>query len=676
MSTIDDETFATNRPEPPVAARDAERPGAHAAAAAAARRPDLRARLAGGTGALLAVLAGGLLLAAGFAVHLADGPLWLRLSLLGASAALTSLQTFPAAIEALRGLELDVDVLMFVAATGAAILGEYESGVFLLFLFGLGSAGETLALGRAKRAIEALKEVAPDTARRLRADGTEETIPAEDVGAGDRLVVMPFERVPADGTVADGRSAIDQAAITGESMPVDKAPGDEVYAGTINGDARLVVEATRAASESTLSRLIDMVEQAQTEKSPAQRLTERIERRYVPAVLVVTILVIVGPPLVLGGDDAWATWFYRAMAFLTAASPCAIAIGGPATVLCGVARSARMGVLVKGGGPLETLGRVRAMCFDKTGTLTVGRPRVVEVVPVDGVGEDEALRLAAAVEAATSHPLAEAVVREAAARRMVPPDAEDVRQVTGVGVEGRVGPATVTVGRLTDVVRAALPEAARARIDAMAEDGATVVCVTRDGRPIGIIGLADAARSEAGETVARLRSIGIEEISMLTGDRAAVARAIGRRLGIDRVFADLMPEDKLHAIERLTAERTTAMVGDGVNDAPALARADIGIAIGGAGTDVAMETADVVLMGHTIGRLPDAVDLSRRARRIALQNLVIALGVIAVVAPLALLGLASLPLAVVLHEGSTVVVVLNALRLLGYRPPTPAADPG
>ena len=628
----------------------------------------LAAFLATGSGSLAAVLVGGLLLAGGLTVHLLEGPMWLRLSLLAVSAVLTSLQTFPAAIEALKGFELDVDVLMFVAAAGAAVLGEYESGVFLLFLFGLGSAGETLALGKARRAIEALKEVAPDTARRLRADGGEETIPAEQVRAGDRLVVLPFERIPADGTVLEGRSAVDQAAITGESMPVDKEPGEPVFAGTINGEARLLLEASRAATDSTLSRLIVMVEQAQTEKSPAQQLTDRIEKWYVPSVFLVTILVIVLPPLTMGGEGAWSTWFYRAMAFLTAASPCAIAIGGPATVLCGVARAARMGVLVKGGGPLETLGRVRAMCFDKTGTLTVGRPRVVEVVPVNGVAEDEALRLAAAVEAETTHPLARAVVRAAAARGMVLPDAEDVRQITGIGVAGRVGAATITVGRLREEVRLTLPPAVHARIDELAAEGATVVCVSRDESPIGVIALADEPRAEAARTIQRLRECGIQEISMLTGDREAVAQSIARDLGIDRVFADLMPEDKLEAIERLTAERTTAMVGDGVNDAPALARADIGIAIGGVGADVAMETSDVVLMGHTVGRLPDAVDLSRRARRISTQNMVLALGVISVVAPLALMGHATLPLAVVLHEGSTVVVVLNALRLLAYRP--------
>ena len=431
----------------------------------------LAAFLATGSGSLAAVLVGGLLLAGGLTVHLLEGPMWLRLSLLAVSAVLTSLQTFTAAIEALKGFELDVDVLMFVAAAGAAVLGEYESGVFLLFLFGLGSAGETLALGKARRAIEALKEVAPDTARRLRADGGEETIPAEQVRAGDRLVVLPFERIPADGTVLEGRSAVDQAAITGESMPVDKEPGEPVFAGTINGEARLLLEASRAATDSTLSRLIVMVEQAQTEKSPAQQLTDRIEKWYVPSVFLVTILVIVLPPLTMGGEGAWSTWFYRAMAFLTAASPCAIAIGGPATVLCGVARAARMGVLVKGGGPLETLGRVRAMCFDKTGTLTVGRPRVVEVVPVNGVAEDEALRLAAAVEAETTHPLARAVVRAAAARGMVLPDAEDVRQITGIGVAGRVGAATITVGRLREEVRLTLPPAVHARIDELAAEG-------------------------------------------------------------------------------------------------------------------------------------------------------------------------------------------------------------
>ena len=634
------------------------------ALAPSAQRP--RRGLLGGEAIPLAcVLVGGLLLALGFAAHVLDWPAWARFAPLALSAALTSFQTFPGAVRALGRFELDVDVLMFVAAAGASVLGHYEEGVFLLFLFGLGTAGEHLALGRARHAIEALKGVAPDTARRINADGEEEVVPADAVKGDDRLAVMPFERLATDGVVESGRSAIDQSVITGESIPVEKSEGDPVFAGTINGDARIVVRVTRPASDSTLSRLIRMVELAETEKSPAQILTERVERWYVPAVLAATIVVMALPPLFLGGE--FGRWFYRSMAFLTAASPCAIAIGGPAAVLCGIARTARIGVLVKGGGPLETLGRVRAVCFDKTGTLTEGTPRVVEVVPIDGADADVALALAASIEAETTHPLAAAVVEAADDRGLDIPDARNVRQVTGHGARGMVGDDEVAVGRFTDELGARVSHGERERAESLARDGRTLACVTRGGTPIAVLAIADEPRPEAAETISRLRAMGIEPISMLTGDRAAVAESIAARLGIDRVFADLFPEQKLESIAALSAEHITAMVGDGVNDTPALARADVGIAVGGAGAHVAMETADVVLMGRTIDRLPDAIAISRLARRITLQNLVIALGVIGVVAPLAIAGYAPLGVAVLLHEGSTVVVVVNALRILGYR---------
>jgi len=615
-----------------------------------------------GAVALALVLTGGFFLALGFTANLTDAPQWMRLVPLAVAAVLSSLRTFPDAVRAVASRSIDIDVLMFVAAGGAAILGHYEEGVFLLFLFGLGNAGEHLALGRARAAITALKKVTPDTARRLSPAGDQTTIPAEDVIIADRLLVLPFERLPADGVIEEGAAAIDQSAITGESIPVEKRVGDDVFAGTINGDARIVIRATRPASDSTISRLVRMVELAETEKSPAQRLTDKVERFYVPSVFVLTILVIVLPPLLL--EAAWGETFYRAMAFLTAASPCAIAIGGPAAVLCGIARSARIGVLVKGGGPLETLGRVKAICFDKTGTLTVGRPRVLEIIPAHGADPMSTLALAASVEAQTTHPLAGAIVASAEEHSLELTRASDVRQITGVGAQGVVEQRTILVGRLTDALRSRFDPGAGIEIQRLASMGCTLICVSEGDTPLAAIAIADEPRPGAAQTITDLRALGIQKISMLTGDRRSAGEAIASRLGIDEVYADLMPEDKLDAIARLTAQQTTAMVGDGVNDAPALARADLGVAVGGAGADVAMETADIVLMGEGIGRLPEAIGVSRKVRAITMQNLIIAMGVIAVVAPLALAGKASLGLAVLLHEGSTVLVVLNALRIL------------
>lgn len=636
-----------------------------------ARRPSVFRQVipgwisASGSAPLAAVAVGGVLLLLGFVVRQLGLPAWTWIPPLAMAAVFTSLQTFPSAVRSLFSFKLDVDVLMFVAAAGATYLGHFEEGVFLLLLFGLGTAGEHMALGRARRAIEALHDVAPETARKVDEAGNEQLIPAAGVQVDDHLLVMPFERFPADGTVVSGRCAVDQAAITGESVPVEKDAGDIVFAGSINGDSQIIFRATRPAADSTLNRLIRLVELAETEKSPAQQLTDRIERWYVPAVLAATLAVIVIGPLSFNGS--WGVWFYRAMVFLTAASPCAIAIGGPAAVLCGIARSARLGVLVKGGGPLETLGRIRAICFDKTGTLTVGKPRVVDIVLLsDAMHADEALATAAAVEAETTHPLAAAVVNAAEERGVTIPNAIDVRQITGIGAEGRIGADEVAIGRLTDKLSAHIDESRAQRIAEIATRGRTLVCLSRNGLPVAVFGIADEPRPEARDTVVELRRQGITHISMLTGDRRAVADAMAARLGIDRVFADLMPEDKLRAIAELTGEHETAMIGDGVNDAPALARADVGIAVGGAGADVAMETADVVLMGQTIRRLPDAIAISRLTRRITFQNLVIALGVIAVVAPMGVAGHATLGIAVFLHEGSTVVVVLNALRILRW----------
>jgi Cd2+/Zn2+-exporting ATPase len=479
------------------------------------------------------------------------------------------------------------------------------------------------------------------------------------------VVVHPSERLPADGVVIGGASAVDQSAITGESVPIEKTSGDPLFAGTINGNGTLLMSVERPASESTLARIIALVEAAQASKSPTEALTHRIERRYVPAILVATAALIVLPPVLGGG--AWGVWFYRAMAFLTAASPCALAIGTPAAVLSGIARAARGGVLIKGGAHLEMLGRVRAIAFDKTGTLTSGHAVVTEVLSLNGAAVDEIVRYAAAVEKGSAHPLAQAIVADAESRNGFVTRAEDVRQQPGLGITGMVNGKTVAVGqpRLLATVQADVTN----RMSELEAQGRTAVLVALDQTPIGIIGISDQPRASARRVVAELRAAGIEKVVVLTGDNAQSAAAIARDVGVQTCYAGLMPADKLARIHELRETYgCVAMVGDGVNDAPALAAADLGIAMGGAGTHVALETADVALMADDLAKLPEAIGLGRFSRRVIVQNLVIALGVIAVLAPCAALGMATLGVAVVFHEGSTVLVVLNALRLLAYRP--------
>lgn len=615
---------------------------------------------------LLAAAVGGVLLLSGFLVGLFDGPDWLRFGLLATSYLVSGRYTGVQAWQTLRRFQFNIDVLMFAAAFGAAAIGHPEEGALLLFLFALGESGEHLALDRARRAISALSQLTPDTATIVR-DGHEMQVHVEQLRVGDRIIVRPYERIAADGKVIQGASAVDQAPITGESIPVEKVAGEDVFAGTINGDGRLLVEVSRLASQSTLAKIIKLVEEAQTMRSGTQKFTDSVEKWYVPLVLIATCGLIVIPPLVAG---AWAVWFYRAMGFLTAASPCALAIGTPAAVLCGIARSARLGVLIKGGAHLENLGRTRVICFDKTGTLTTGKPSVMDIVPLAGQSEDELLALAAAVERESTHPLASAIVAEAQQHGLKLPAVNEVEQVPGHGVTALVDGQRITAGhtRLMDKARHNDTQISDAMDRLLAAGWSLVALVGEAGRPIGLIALADQLRDSAPAALAQLHRLGINKSMMLTGDHAQAAQHIGKQAGMDEVHAELLPQQKLQMIQRLVKQyRHVAMVGDGVNDAPALAYASVGVAMGGAGADVAMETADVVLMGGDLNRLADAVDLSRRARRTIVQNLVIALGVIGVMAPAAGLGFASLGIAVLFHEGSTVVVVLNALRLLAYR---------
>ena len=560
----------------------------------------------------------------------------------------------------------DIDLLMLVAAAGAAAIGAFAEGAFLLFLFSLAHALEHAAMGKARNAIAALADLTPPTARVV-ADGREVEVPVGEVRVGQVVLVLPGERVPTDGTVRSGASSVNQAPITGESVPVEKGPGAEVYAGTVNGEGALEVVTTRAAGDRTLDRVVRLVEEAQTQKAPTQRFTDRFARVYVPVVLVAVAALIVAPPLL--GLLAWRESFYRGMTMLVAASPCALALGTPAAVLAGIAQAARRGVLIKGGEYLEALGTLRALALDKTGTLTNGRPEVAELVPLPGVSADELLGVAAAVERRSQHPLARAVVRRAEAASLALPEAGDLRSVTSRGVRSTVGGEPVEIGslRLWQDDAVAVDPAVRAAVERLQADGQSAMAVRSGGRWLGAIGLADQPRPTARETVAELHALGVRPVVMLTGDHRLVGEAVGRAVGADAVVADLLPEGKVAAIEALVREHgQCGMVGDGVNDAPALARATVGIAMGGAGTAAALETADVALMADDLGMLPFAVGLSRRARGVIRQNVGIALAVIALLIVASLTGLIGIGVAVLLHEGSTLAVIANALRLLTY----------
>ena len=591
------------------------------------------------------------------------------------------------AYDSIRAGRFEIDFLMLVAAAGAAALGEWFEGGLLLFLFSIGHALEGYAMGKARRAIEALGELAPATAR-VRRDGVETEVPVGELRVGDTVVVRPDERIAADGIVAVGTSAVDQAPVTGESVPVDKqpapdldaaladsegaAPEHRVFAGTLNGSGALDVVVTRPAGETTLARVVQMVAQAETERSPTQRFTDRFEKVFVPSVLAFVVGLIVVPPL-LGMLDIWSEpfseSFYRAMAVLVAAGPCALAIATPSAVLSGVARAGRSGVLVKGGGPLEALGGVTAIAFDKTGTLTEGEPRVTDVVPADGATEAELIEAVVAVERLSEHPLARAVVRDLSDRATGAAKAEDLQSVTGHGIRATLAGEAVSVGKpdlFTLDGGTAAPEALLERDRALKADGRSTMLVQRGGRFLGVVGLMDTPREAAKGVIRQLHALGIETTIMISGDAQVVAESVGREVGIDQVRGDLLPQDKVEAIKALRQQGEVAMVGDGVNDAPAMANATVGIAMGAAGSDVALETADVALMADDLSKLPFAVGLSRKTRGIIRQNLWMSLGMVAFLVPATLFGLGIGP-AVALHEGSTLIVVFNALRLLAYK---------
>jgi Cd2+/Zn2+-exporting ATPase len=563
-------------------------------------------------------------------------------------------------------LLLDIDFLMVIAAVGAAVVGAWAEGAFLLFLFALANALEHYALNRARDAIRGLADLVPDTARVL-IHGREQVVAIGQVRPGDVVVVRPGERLAVDGTLCAGTSSVDQAPITGESVPVPKALGDTVFAGTVNGEGALEVMVTAAVGDRTLDRVIRLVETSRDAKAPTERATAKFERVFVPLVVIADLLLIVIPPLF--GLLDWNTSLYRGMTVLVAASPCALALGAPAVMLAGIAQAARRGVLIKGGMHLEALAHIRAIAFDKTGTLTVGRPEVTDLLPMPGIPAEELLRIAAAVEQRSQHPLAQAVVRRAVTDRLALPEAGDLVSITAKGVRSAVAGETVRIGspRLWQGGDEQLPAALAAHVSEIVGRGHSVMVVQHGARWLGAIGLADQPRTSARAAIARLRTMGLGPMVMLTGDHRPVGEAVGSAVGVDQVMADLMPEQKVEAIASLMATHgPMAMVGDGINDAPALAAATIGIAMGGAGTAAALETADAALMGDDLSRLPYAIGLARRARRLLKQNLALAGGMMVVLLVLAAAGVLDIGPAVIGHEGSTLVVIANALRLLAY----------
>lgn len=576
---------------------------------------------------------------------------------------------FPKALAAARQLAPDMNLLMLVAVAGAACIGQWSEGAAVTFLFGLSETLEAFSVARARRAIASLLALTPLVASRIRGDRVEE-VPVEQVRVGETLAVKSGQRVPLDGEVTAGSSAVNQAPITGESLPVEKKIGDAVYAGTINGEGALEVRVTKAAGDTMIARIAKLVGEAQAQKAPAQRFVDVFARYYTPAVMVLALLVFLVPPLLAGG--AWGMWFYRALVLLVIACPCALVIATPVSIVSGLTAMSRRGVLIKGGAHLEAVGKLRALAVDKTGTITEGRPRVLSARALNGKTEAEVLRVAAAIDAHSEHPLARAVVAYARETGVAASRAESYTARTGRGAEGVVDGHAYFVGnhRFTHELGVCSPEIER-DLAAIEGQGQSVIVVGHRphdgcaGEVIGIMAVGDVIRPNAAAAVRALHAAGLRKIVMLSGDNQRTADAIARQAGIDEAYGDLLPEDKIGRIHLLLARyHHVGMIGDGVNDAPAMAAATIGIAMGKAGTDTAIETADMALMQDDLGRVADAIRLGRRTVRIIQFNIVFALLVKAVFLVLALSGHTSLWLAIAADTGATLLVVMNALRLL------------
>ncbi|MEH1999957.1 MAG: heavy metal translocating P-type ATPase [Nostoc sp.] len=629
-----------------------------------------------------ALLCGLLLFLGWFALHL--GALGLAFLLLPAAYVIGGYESAREGLTTLfKEKELDVDLLMIVAAIGAASLGlwrgEYHliiDGAILILIFAISGALEGYAMQRTERSIRSLMSLTPDTARVL-LQGREEEVAITQLKVGDQIVVKPGELIATDGIILSGYSTLNQAAITGESLPVEKTVGEEVFAGTLNGYGALQIKVHKPAQSSLIVRVIRLVEQAQTQAPPSQEFIDRFEKGYAKVIVVAGILLATLPPFLWGWD--WETTIYRALTFLVVASPCALMAAIMPTLLSGIANGARQGILFKNGAQLEKIGKVRAIAFDKTGTLTTGQVQVFQVFPASEYTRKDVLKAAASVESSSEHPIGKAIVQAAGDLDWV--GAIQVQAIPGQGIVGIAQEQQVIVGNAVFVQQHVtnLPEELRQMAQSLEQQGKTVVWVAKNPTPspsplagrgagfevMGVIAIADEVRSQAAATITRLKKLGIEQIVMLTGDNEETAHSVAKAVGIDRVYAQLLPEDKLDVIRRLQQQyQTVAMVGDGINDAPALAQASVGIAMGISGSDVALETADIVLMADRLEKIAVAMHLGRRSQAIVKQNIVVALGFIMLLLVGNFLGNINLPIGVIGHEGSTVLVTLSGLRLL------------
>ncbi|SFJ88656.1 Cd2+/Zn2+-exporting ATPase [Pseudovibrio ascidiaceicola] len=570
----------------------------------------------------------------------------------------------PKGLYAAKTLRPDMNLLMLVAVAGAIGIGEWFEGATVAFLFSLSLYLESWSVGRARKAVAALMDIAPTVVRLLNPNGTEEEVPANSVKPGATFIVRGGDRIPLDGVVRKGVGSVDQAPITGESVPVMKEAGDDVYAGTINGEGSFEVEATKGADDTMLARIIRMVSEAQARRAAAEQWVEKFARVYTPAVMVLAILLATVPPLLFGA--AWMDWFYRALVLLVIACPCALVISTPVSIVAGLTSAARNGVLIKGGVFLELPARLKALAFDKTGTITNGLPTVTDVYPLSGHSVEELLTRAASLEARSSHPLAEAILTRAKEDGAEYQPAENVELLPGRGLSGQRNGKSYWLGsrRFLNEKDFEIGEAdAKAR--ELEAEGKTVVAVGTDAHVCGLIALADTVRDTAEELVSQLHKAGVEKLVMLTGDNKATAERVASSVGIDEVRAELLPEDKVAAVEQLSHEyETVAMIGDGVNDAPAMARASFGVAMGAIGSDAAIETADIALMKDDLSRLPWLIHHSKRTLQIIHQNIAFAFIVKGILVVLTAMGFASLWAAILGDVGATLIVVTNALRLL------------
>lgn len=563
---------------------------------------------------------------------------------------------------ALKTLTLNIRLLMVVGALGAIILGQWEEAAILVFIYSLGDVLEAYALSRARGAVKALMELVPKEALVIR-DGREIVLPVDEINIGDTAIVKPGEKIPVDGKVINGSSFVDESTITGEPVPVEKRAGQEVFSGTINQKGALEIEVTKKANETTLAKVIRSVQEAQEKKTSYQRFSERFGKYYTPAMFLLGIGIAVIPPLFFGGD--WGAYFYRGLVVFVISCSCGLALSVPVATVAAIASAARKGILFKGGIYIEKTHSLKAIAFDKTGTLTIGRPVVTDVISLGEISEREFLAMAGSIESLSEHPIAEAVVRHAKEDGVAMPAIEEFEALIGLGVKAKINGEYYYAGSSRLFQEKGIPlDNAQTEITRLSEEAKTVIVVGNEKRLLGILAVSDKVRAEAPEAIKTLKKMGVKVI-MLTGDNKQTAKVIAEQVGVDEFLAELLPEDKVNAIKRLKdTYGQVGMVGDGINDAPALASADVGIAMGAAGSDIAIETGDIVLMSDDLSRIPYALNLSQRAMGNIRQDVIASLAIIAILVPSALIGGIGLLPGLLLNEVSALIVILNALRLL------------